>query len=112
MTPRSGFAPFEWQAGQIGSVLVARSDGKDLSMQHFEGVREYCSDLLDAFGDGSINSSKWYNKKAYLKWWNRYTEKAYEARKGYEENMLKFGGGLNSTRESESWKDVGSPYES
>ena len=107
---RSGFAPMEWQAGQVGSVIVARSDGKDLSMQHFEGVREYCSAILDAFGDGPINQNRWYNKKAYEKWFRNYVGTAYEARKGYEEGMAEFGG--TSSRESESWTNVPSPFAS
>ena len=99
----------EWQAGQIGSVLVCRSDGKDLSMQHFEGVREYCSDILDAFGDGPIDQARWYNKQAYERWFMRYVGQAYESRRSFEENMNSFGG-LQGPRESDGWQNVPSPF--
>ncbi|KAI0903057.1 hypothetical protein F4823DRAFT_629716 [Ustulina deusta] len=36
----------------VGTVLVARKDGKPLLPQHLEGVWMYCDYILDLFGEG------------------------------------------------------------
>ncbi|PYI18979.1 hypothetical protein BO99DRAFT_334141, partial [Aspergillus violaceofuscus CBS 115571] len=50
--PISGMAPPAWQAGRIGTVIVARKDRKDLSPKHHEAIWMYIDYMLDFFGNG------------------------------------------------------------
>ncbi|RAH78664.1 hypothetical protein BO86DRAFT_458359 [Aspergillus japonicus CBS 114.51] len=50
--PISEMAPPAWQAGRIGTVMVARKDRKDLSPEHYEAVWMYIDYMLDFFGNG------------------------------------------------------------
>ncbi|KAG2449509.1 hypothetical protein HYH02_005653 [Chlamydomonas schloesseri] len=49
--PRTGFAAPVWQQG-VGSAVVVRADKKPLPRQHVEAFWEFCTHLLDRFGDG------------------------------------------------------------
>ncbi|PYH81280.1 hypothetical protein BO82DRAFT_402545 [Aspergillus uvarum CBS 121591] len=50
--PISGLAPPAWQAGRIGTVIVARRDRKDLSPEHYEATWMYIDYMIDFFGNG------------------------------------------------------------
>ena len=47
----SGFAPFEWQMN-VGPVIVARTDGQDMTMDDLDHAIDVASNVLDKFGDG------------------------------------------------------------
>ncbi|KAG2496162.1 hypothetical protein HYH03_005764 [Edaphochlamys debaryana] len=50
IAPRTGFAGPEWQQG-VGSVILARGDRRPLPPQHAEAFLDFCSRLLDMFGN-------------------------------------------------------------
>jgi len=52
MIESNGYAPTPWQ-GNVGSCIVARAAG-DFSDGDFELVNDYCSSLLDHFGEGPV----------------------------------------------------------
>jgi hypothetical protein len=64
----SGFAPPAWQS-HVGTVVVARKDGKALLPQHLEGVWMYCDRILCLFGEGEGAPTRLYNRQAFEKWW-------------------------------------------
>ncbi|KAG2431711.1 hypothetical protein HXX76_009210 [Chlamydomonas incerta] len=51
--PHTGFADSVWQQG-VGSAVVVRADRKPLPRAHVEAFWEFCTHLLDMFGDGDI----------------------------------------------------------
>jgi hypothetical protein len=69
--PNSGFAPPAWQGG-VGTVVVARKDRKPLLLHHLEVVWDYCSRILDYFGNGEGAPIKFYNRQAFQKYWEKY----------------------------------------
>jgi hypothetical protein len=77
----SGFAPPYWQSF-VGTIIIARKDRKPLLPQHFEGVWEYCSLILDLFGDGDGAPTRLYNRQAFEKWWKEFCEKRQLQSKG------------------------------
>ena len=50
MIESNGLAPTRWQ-GNVGPCIVARAAG-DFGEEDFTLVNDYCSDLLDRFGEG------------------------------------------------------------
>jgi hypothetical protein len=72
--PDSGFAPPAWQEC-VGTVVVARKDRKPLLVLHLEVVWDYCSHILDCFGDGEGAPIKLYNRQAFQKYWEDYCAK-------------------------------------
>lgn len=87
----SGFAPAAWQS-EVGTVLVARLDGRPFLPQHLEAVWQYCDYILDLFGDGGGPPRRLYNRAAFEKWWARYVGE-----------MREIG--------RDDWNNVPTPYE-
>ncbi|KAH6707851.1 hypothetical protein DL95DRAFT_450274 [Leptodontidium sp. 2 PMI_412] len=58
INPKSGFAPPDWQGG-IGTVVVAAADGKLLSVPVLAAITDYVSEILDAFGDGTVPTARY-----------------------------------------------------
>jgi hypothetical protein len=102
--PESGFAPMEWQAGSIGTVVVARKDRKPLLVHHLEGVWMYCDSILDRFGEGMGAPRELYNRPAFERWWRRYCEEQRENRTGDED-------GDPDEEDPDDWRVVRSPFE-
>jgi ABC-type uncharacterized transport system YnjBCD substrate-binding protein len=50
--PDTGVAPSAWQAGTIGTVIIARKDRRPFLPQHFEALWEFAFEILDRFEDG------------------------------------------------------------
>jgi hypothetical protein len=73
----SGFAPPAWQS-HVGTVVVARKDGKALLPQHLEGVWMYCDRILCLFGEGEGAPTRLYNRQAFEKWWKGYCKEQKE----------------------------------
>jgi hypothetical protein len=71
----NGFAPPEWQSG-IGTVIVARKDKKDLTLEHFEAIWMYCTRILDYFGDGVGPPEHWYSQQEFERWLVNYQHNA------------------------------------
>ncbi|KAI5855532.1 hypothetical protein GGS23DRAFT_443307 [Durotheca rogersii] len=95
----SGFAPPAWQS-RVGTVLVARKDGKPLLPHHLEGVWMYCDRILDVFGEGGGPPTRFYTRQAFEKWW-----------KGYCEEQKQFRKGTGGEEDPDDWRAVRSPYE-
>lgn len=68
---KTGFAPPEWQQG-IGTVIVARQDGKPLDELHLEMIWSFASDLLDAFGDSGVVADRKKGRKAFEMYMQNY----------------------------------------
>ncbi|KAL2063120.1 hypothetical protein VTL71DRAFT_6192 [Oculimacula yallundae] len=56
--PYTGFAPDNWQ-GDIGTVVVAAADGKDLSVPVLAAITDYVNEILDAFGEGEVPTTRY-----------------------------------------------------
>jgi hypothetical protein len=71
----SGYAPPVWQS-HVGTVIVARKDGKALLPHHLEGVWLYCRHILDIFENGEGAPTWMYNRQAFEKWWKEFCKKS------------------------------------
>jgi hypothetical protein len=80
----SGFAPAQWQS-HVGTVVVARKDGKSLDSRHFEAMWQYCDHILDEFGEGDVTGTTlraegWYTKDHFKSFVEVYAEGQTEIR--------------------------------
>lgn len=89
--PDTGLAPPQWQSG-VGTVLVARTDGKHLIYPHIEAILAYCEKISEIFGNGDGAPRHMYNRKSFEEFW-------FEYRARTADNW------------SYMWRNVGSPYE-
>ncbi|KAK0701339.1 hypothetical protein B0T21DRAFT_417181 [Apiosordaria backusii] len=86
--PQFGTAPDHWRE-EIGSVLVARKDGKPLLVQHLECLYEHISRIVTILMGGSRPYSM-YHWRSFESTWNEFkSERA----------------------DKEDWKNVRTPYE-
>ncbi|KAK3293158.1 uncharacterized protein B0H64DRAFT_207227 [Chaetomium fimeti] len=102
--PVTGMAPIPWQAGTIGTVVIARKDRRPFLPQHFEALWEYALEILDKFGDRDGPPLSMYNWQAFERWWKNRKLDAAAGREG----QGKPGGALDP---DDDWTDVKSPYE-
>jgi hypothetical protein len=107
-----GWAAPKWQA-EVGSVLVARQDGKDLTWQQAQIMVEHCEFHLQEEFEASLEATnvkkarrdvvqRHLNKEAFLKYFERFKEEMLED---------KFGGLMPEAAEDSSWVYVMSPYD-
>ena len=59
----SGFAPLEWQMN-VGPVIVARTDGKNMTTDDLDHAIDVAYNVLDKFGDGEPFDVKAFIAKA------------------------------------------------
>jgi hypothetical protein len=97
-----GWAPMEWQ-NKVGSVLVVRSDGKDLSPHHCEVLCTFCQFKMqplfeDSMGAG-MNPENPMSKDAVLQQMTK---------KNFERYFTEYRASLLA--EDPSWSATKSPY--
>jgi hypothetical protein len=97
-----GWAPLEWQ-NKVGSVLVVRSDGKDLSPHHCEVLCTFCQFKMgplfeDSMGAG-MNPENPMSKDAVLQQMTK---------KNFERYFTEYRASLLA--EDPSWSATKSPY--
>jgi len=69
--PRSGFAPFEWQAFN-GPVLVYRPGGLDFGVNDMVAVNEFTDQLLDLYpSDSAVDPMSWLNPSFFQEFLKR-----------------------------------------
>lgn len=98
---RWGWAPMEWD-DMIGSVVVVRTDGKDLFPQHVEALDYYCRYVLQPlFGDsmgGGMNPESKIGKEEVM---YRMSPKCFE---------LFYSGFMDYKHDTDSQWGAGVPY--
>ncbi|KAI9787400.1 MAG: hypothetical protein M1816_007533 [Peltula sp. TS41687] len=90
-----GWAGPEWQ-NNVGSVLVVRQDGKDLTIQHVDALCEFCRFRMQPIFEASIEGKKTkeeimscLSREKFEKFWSGYREENMRLPREYQEEMMR-----------------------
>jgi len=65
----NGFASYIWQDGQVGHVIVYRSDERDITPNDLYALWDFFNDLLDDFGNEKRPN---ITRQYFLRWQKAY----------------------------------------